>query len=129
MSDEPTSLAAPSEVELVTTLSRLDEKLKEIDTAARISDDAAREVFGSFRMDFSVAANLDPWSDGYRSAQFDLYLHITSRSEYSTSNEISGYSVDPRMPFPYYTQSSLTVGNQLIAIGFMIKSRPSAAPA
>ena len=120
--DGPTSVAAANGVELVTTLSRLDEKLAEIDTAAKISDDAARAVFGSFRMDFSFGSELDPWSDDYRSAQFDLYLHITSRSEYSTSNEISGYSVDPRMPFPYYTQSSATVGDQLIAIGFMIKT-------
>ena len=97
-------------------------KLREISAAAAVSDDAARAVFASFRMDIPVSHKEDPWSTEYRDAQFDLYRRISSRPDYSTSNEVSGYAVDPKIPFPYYTQSSTTVGDQLMALGYLIKT-------
>jgi 2-polyprenyl-3-methyl-5-hydroxy-6-metoxy-1,4-benzoquinol methylase len=106
---------------VISTLERLDEKLREIGVAGSVSDDAVRAVFASFRMEIAVDQDLDPWSEEYRSAQFDLYSRITSRTGYSTSNEISGYPVDAKVPFPYYTQSASTVGDQLMAVGFLIK--------
>ena len=112
----------PEGIEVVSTLERLDEKLQEISVASAISDDAARAVFASFRMDIPVSHKDNPWSAEYRDAQFDLYGRISSRANYSTSNEISGYAVDPKVPFPYYTQSSSTVGDQLMALGFLIKT-------
>lgn len=117
-----TNDAPPSDVEVITTLARLDEKLHEIDVAAKISDDAAREVFATFRMAIAPDSELSPWSAEYRQEQFDLYCHISSRSDYTTANEICGYAVDPKMPFPYYTQSWATVSDQLMACGFMIKT-------
>jgi 2-polyprenyl-3-methyl-5-hydroxy-6-metoxy-1,4-benzoquinol methylase len=113
--------STPSNVEVISTLERLDEKLREIEAAGSVSDDAVRAVFATFRMEIAVDQDSDPWSEGYRAAQFDLYSRITSRTGYSTSNEISGYSVDARMPFPYYTQSASTVGDQLMAVGYLIK--------
>jgi hypothetical protein len=109
------------DVEVISTLECLDEKLREISAAAAISDDADRAVFASFRMDIPSNHSGDPWSATYRASQFDLYNRISSRVDYSTANEISGYSVDPRRPFPYYTQSATTVGDQLMAVGFLIK--------
>ena len=106
---------------MISTLERLDEKLREIEVAGSVSDDAVRAVFATFRMNIPVDQNLDPWSEPYRAAQFELYSRITSRSGYSTSNEISGYAVDAQMPFPYYTQSANTVGDQLMAVGYLIK--------
>jgi 2-polyprenyl-3-methyl-5-hydroxy-6-metoxy-1,4-benzoquinol methylase len=113
---------AAEPVEVISTLDRLDEKLLEIEDAAAVSDDKVRSVFASFRMEIPINQDADPWSEAYRAAQFDLYRRITSRTDYSTSNEISGYAVDPKIPFPYYTQSSNTVGDQLMAVGFLIKT-------
>jgi SAM-dependent methyltransferase len=114
--------ASPAGIEVISTLDRLDEKLHEISAAASISDDAIRAVFASFRMDIPISQVGDPWSAEYRDAQFDLYSRISSRTGYTTSNEISGFAVDPRIPFPYYTQSSTTVGDQLMALGYLIKT-------
>lgn len=112
----------PAGIEVISTLDRLDEKLHEISAAASISDDAVRAVFASFRMDIPTNQLGDPWSAEYRDAQFDLYSRISSRAGYMTSNEVSGYVCDPRIPFPYYTQSSTTVGDQLMALGYLIKT-------
>ena len=109
-------------VEVVTTLSRLDEKLTEIDAAWSVSDDAVRAVFATFRMEIEVQDCADPWSDTYRAGQFDLYRRISARPVYSTDNEVSGFPVDPQRPFPYYTESHTTVGDQLMAIGYIIKT-------
>ena len=46
----------------------------------------------------------------------------SSRPEYVTTSEVSGFPVDPRRPFPYYTESPSTVGDQLLAVGFLIKT-------
>lgn len=117
-SDEP----AAGSVEVVTTLERLDEKLAEIDAAWADSDDAVRAVFATFRMDIEVTDRTDPWSATYRDGQFDLYHRISARAAYSTDNEVSGFPVNPQRPFPYYTESHTTVGDQLIAIGYIIKT-------
>lgn len=109
-------------VEVVTTLSRLDEKLAEIDAAWSVSDDAARAVFATFRMEIEVQDCANPWSESYRNGQFDLYHRISARPAYSTDNEVSGFPVDPRRPFPYYTESHTTVGDHLMAIGYIIKT-------
>ena len=109
-------------VEVVTTLDRLDEKLREVDVAGAESDDAIRQVFATFRMSIEVEDKSDPWSERYRAHQFDLYHRISSRPEYSTDNEVSGFPVDPRCPFPYYTKSAGTVGDQLLAVGYIVKT-------
>jgi 2-polyprenyl-3-methyl-5-hydroxy-6-metoxy-1,4-benzoquinol methylase len=112
---------ATADVEVVESLERLDEKLREIDEAYKISDDAMRAVFQSFRLQLPASTAVDPWSDEYRAEQFELYRRLSSRGEYRSTNETSGYEVDSRIPFPYYTKSSETVSNQLLAIGFMVK--------
>ena len=107
--------------EVVTTLDQLDAKLREIDAAWEVSDDEVRRIFATFRMEIPIDDEQDPWSDSYREAQFDLYHRISGRPKYTTANEVSGFPVDPTCPFPYYTQSPSTVGDQLIAVGFIIK--------
>jgi SAM-dependent methyltransferase len=121
----PSPVASPTVadgVEVITSLDRLDEKLRDVDVAGQVSDDALRTVFGTFRMEIPVKDISNPWSDDYRSGQFDLYHRISSRPTYSTDNEVSGFTVDARRPFPYYTQSASTVGDQLLAIGYIIKT-------
>jgi 2-polyprenyl-3-methyl-5-hydroxy-6-metoxy-1,4-benzoquinol methylase len=118
MSDSP----SPDRVEVVTDLERLDVILREVDLAGAVSDDALRAVFATFRMAIPDRHSANPWSAEYRDNQFDLYHRISSRPSYSTDNEVSGFRVDPRRPFPYYTESSSTVGDQLLAIGYIIKT-------
>jgi 2-polyprenyl-3-methyl-5-hydroxy-6-metoxy-1,4-benzoquinol methylase len=113
--------AAADEVEVVDSLPRLDEKLRLVDEAYQVSDDAMRAVFRSFRLELPSFSDLDPWSDAYREQQFELYRHLSARGEYRSEHETSGYEVDSRIPFPYYTKSAETVSNQLLAIGFMVK--------
>lgn len=109
-------------IEVVTTLERLDEKLAEIDAAWSVSDDAVRAVFQTFRMEIPVEDRSRPYSDTYRAGQFALYHRISARPDYSTDNEVSGFAVDPKCPFPYYTKSASTVGDQLMAVGYLIKT-------
>ena len=81
-----------------------------------------RAVFATFRMEIPLESRNEPWADNYRNVQFDLYRRISSRPDYSTENEVSGFAVDPKRPFPYYTESSVTVGDQLMAVGYIIKT-------
>jgi len=112
----------PNDVEVITTLDRLDDKLAEIDAAWSISDDAVRAIFQGFRMEIEPTDRSQPWSPAYADAQFDLYHRISARPDYSTDNEVSGFDVDPKRPFPFYTESFSTVGDQLLAIGYLIKT-------
>jgi 2-polyprenyl-3-methyl-5-hydroxy-6-metoxy-1,4-benzoquinol methylase len=119
---QPQTESPDDDVEVVTSLARLDEILAEIDAAWSISDDAVRAVFATFRMAIDSPNLSDPWSRAYRDAQFDLYHRISSRPMYSTDNEVSAFAVDPKRPFPYYTESFATVGDQLMGIGYLIKA-------
>src|SRR5262249_10587755 len=71
----PTMAAPPAtdDVEVLTTLARLDEKLVEVDEAFKVSDDAMRAVFRTFRLELPPASSADPWSEAYRAEQFDFY--------------------------------------------------------
>ena len=108
-------------VEVIRSLEQLDVKLQQIDDAFRISDDAMRAVFKSFVLELPPATLASPWSEEYRAEQFELYTRLSTRGEYRSENETSGFEVDSRVPFPYYTKSPETVSNQLLAIGFMVK--------
>lgn len=108
-------------MEVVRTLDELDAKLRLVDQAFQESDDAMRAVFRSFRLEIDHSAAGDPWSEAYRQGQFELYERIANRGSYSTENEAPGYSVDSRIPFPYYTKNSELVADHLMAIAFLIK--------
>ena len=73
-------------------------------------------------MEMPVENMATPYSDEYRAAQFALYHRISARPAYTTDNEVSGFTVDAKCPFPYYTKSASTVGDQLLAIGYLIKT-------
>ena len=107
---------------VVRTLEQLDVIMREIDAAAAISDDELRRVFKTFRMELPTASGIDPASEEYRTRQLELYQWLHG-SPYSVKNEASPFDVEPAIvkPFPYYTESAETVGNQLIAIGHLIK--------
>ncbi len=113
--------AAADEVQTITTLDELDTWLELVDRAAAVSDDEMRRVFSGFRMELEDRAIDEPFSDSYRAHQFELYRRIAN-STYTVENEHSGFEVDPKRPFPYYTESWQTVSNQLLAIGFLIQT-------
>lgn len=118
----PKAEPAPgSDVQIISSLDELDEKLREIDAAWAISDDAMRKVFRTFKMVAADDLPADPVSREYSDWQFDLYRLISAR-DYQVNNEHSGFPVDPNRPFPYYTESSETVGHQLMGIGFIIQT-------
>ena len=111
-----------SAIETVSTLERLDEKLREVKEAWAISDDKMREVFAGFRMTPPTDLPRDPYGPEYRERQFELYRTISGRDSYEIDNEESNFPVDPNRPFPYYTESPQTVGHHLMAVGIIIQA-------
>ncbi len=109
-----------ADVETVSTLERLDEKLKEVSEAWRVSDDKMREVFGGFQMAPLTDLPKDPYSREYEEKQFELYRVISGRNSYEVDHEVSNFPIDPYRPFPYYTESPETVGHHLMAVGIII---------
>ena len=115
----------------VASLEELDEILVELEDAAKVSDDELRRVFTTFAMEFPGDPPADPRSQAYRDRQFELYEYLHGKP-YDPSHEVSDFDPEKaaRQPFPYYTESPTTVGNQLIAVGHIIRSldlRPSSS--
>jgi SAM-dependent methyltransferase len=110
-------------IRVVTSLSELDQIMQELDDAAAISDDELRRVFTTFKMEFPFDLPDDPYSKEYADRQFELYRYLRGES-YHPSNEVTEF--DPLTmadkPFPFCTESPQTVGNQLIAIGHIIRT-------
>jgi 2-polyprenyl-3-methyl-5-hydroxy-6-metoxy-1,4-benzoquinol methylase len=121
----PVDLPEPAEpgeaLETISTLDELDAKLREVDAAWAVSDDAMRRVFRSFRMVAGDDLPADPSSPEYSAWQFNLYRRIAAR-DYEVANERPDFPVDANRPFPYYTESFETVGQQLMGLGFIIRS-------
>jgi 2-polyprenyl-3-methyl-5-hydroxy-6-metoxy-1,4-benzoquinol methylase len=117
----PTTDTQPA-CRVVRTLEQVDVIMREIDAAAAVSDDELRRVFKTFRMELAMPSRIDPASEEYRIKQLELYQWLHG-SPYSVKNEASPFDVERAIakPFPYSTESAETVGNQLIAIGYLIK--------
>ncbi len=120
----PSGLVAPParDVKVLRTLDELDAKLREVDAAFAVSDDAMRAVFQTFKMGTPTHLPSDPAGQEYADSQFEMYRMISGRTEYAIANERSDFTVDANRPFPYYTESSETVGHQLMAFGFIIRT-------
>jgi len=107
-------------VTIITDLQELDTKLREVNEAWKISDDAMRTVFMSFEMKYPSDMPSDPYSSDYSDRVFDFYKVISGRQSYEVQNEHMDFPVDPNRPFPFYTESPQTVGHQMMGIGFII---------
>ncbi len=116
------STAAPHRI--VTTLAELDEEIARADAAALVSDDALRQVLSEFSFKADVVLPPDPDSEAYREAQLALYRLVAGRDHYAADTcemfELN-LDIETKWPFPYSTRSSVTVGEQLMAIGFLIR--------
>lgn len=125
--DPSVAAHATPPVEVLSSLSELEGKLDEVDRAWRISDDAMRKVFQSFVYIPPADLPSDPFSPEYAEHQFALYRLIAGRAAYEVQNERCDFPVDANRPFPYYTASPETVGHQLMAMGFIIRTMGLAA--
>jgi 2-polyprenyl-3-methyl-5-hydroxy-6-metoxy-1,4-benzoquinol methylase len=106
---------------VISNIVELDAVLAECDAAGRVSDDALRAVFDTFRMDFSTKVPADPFSVEYRDFQMDLYQRISSRT-YDPRNEVTKFDVAAadRRPFPFLTRSCKTAGFFTMGMGFLL---------
>lgn len=95
--------------------------LKQLDCAA--DDSESRILFNTFKAPFDLNIPDDPFSNEYRDHQFAIYKVLAGKT-YLPLNEKSPFDVDAAAvkPFPYLHKSCELVGNQLMAIGFLIKA-------
>lgn len=109
-------------IKIIHTVYELDLVLKELDAAILISDDALRSTFKTFEMKILPCFSHDPFSDEYKQEQFKIFEKIAGKS-YNPKNEVSAFNLENAInkPFPFYTESSTTVGNHIMAIGNLIK--------
>ena len=98
-------------MEVLRDIAALDAKIRECDAASAVSDDALRQVFTTFRMDFAPDLPQDPLSDAYRDRQMALYNSVSGKA-YRLENEATPFNVKAaaKRPFPYATQSTVTAG-------------------
>lgn len=103
------------------SLKAIDDFLDRLETAK--NDDELRLMFAGFNQDYQLEVPPDPFSDEYKAKQFAFYEYLHG-SPYSPNNEVSEFDVADMAvrPFPYCHQSSELVGNQLLAIGFVVKA-------
>lgn len=108
------------------TLEELDRRIGRVDAiAAEEDDDAMRSALHDFRFDPGMALPADPHSSEYADAQRRIYEYVAGRQTYDAAkNEWVELDLKRHVesPFPYSTRSSVTVGEQLMAIGFLTKA-------
>lgn len=122
-------LDAPSEdpspqTRIISNLADLDVELVEVDKAFAISDDAGLARLAEFQFALDGQFPEDPYSDEYREAQYDIYKALTGRRSYvALDDEKSSFDLEyaKTTPYPYHTRSPHSVGNQLIAWGYIIR--------
>jgi ubiquinone/menaquinone biosynthesis C-methylase UbiE len=105
----------------VLNFTEINQFLEKLETAK--DDDQLRKYFSEYSAQYDKNLPDDPFSDQYRRKQFSLYEQLSGK-QYSPDNEISTFDVEEHAlrPFPYCHGSSETVGNQLMAIGYVIKA-------
>jgi 2-polyprenyl-3-methyl-5-hydroxy-6-metoxy-1,4-benzoquinol methylase len=109
----------------IANLADLDVELREVEKAFQISDDEARRRMAEFQYVLNEDFPAEPDSTEYAAAQMRMYLALSGRTVYDASTDERSH-FDPEQakhkPFPYLTQSPSTVGDQLIAQGFLIRT-------
>jgi 2-polyprenyl-3-methyl-5-hydroxy-6-metoxy-1,4-benzoquinol methylase len=100
---------------------KIDEFLQRCESAP--NDQALRKVFSLFQAEYDLSIQDDPFSETYRAKQLDIYKQLAGKS-YSVKNEVTAFDVAAASiaPFPYVHGSSDLVGNQLMSIGYLIKT-------
>ena len=115
----------PNASRIITTVEELDREIARCNAAAVESDDALRRAMGEFTYEPNIVMPADPDSPEYRAAQMKLYHEVSGRDSYHSSvneQQTIDFAFQNECPFPYCTKSSVTVGEQLMAIGFLIRA-------
>lgn len=104
-------------------LAELDRELRAAYEAFQISEEAGRAALQSFDLVVAPGGPADPRSEDYRVAQLALYERIAGHP-YAPSRERSIFDAAAaiRSPHPFNTGSVEVVGDQLIALGFLLKA-------
>ncbi len=90
-----------------------------------VSYDAMWEALLEYHFQIPTDLPADPSSPEYREAQLALYRIVSGVDEYAPEScEQTPFNFDAclSLPHPYLTRSSKTIGEQLIAVGFMIRA-------
>lgn len=108
----------------INNLQDLDIEIKKADKRALISDDELRKALSEFSYVIDQKLPRDPYSKEYYDIQMKLYSELSGKRQYSIENEHTDFDFErlKNNPFPYCTESPTTVGDQLIAQGFLIKT-------
>ena len=99
---------------------RIESFLRQCNSAP--NDIELRKVFATYHAEYDLRLPPDPFSESYHRRQLEIYETLAGRP-YTPTNEVSDFDSDLASvsPFPYSNDSCELVGNQLIAIGFLIK--------
>jgi len=108
----------------VNTLAEADAALARAADAMGESHDAHFAVLDSFGLKYPTDLPADPFSGEYRAAQMAFYYEVARRADYRAAEcELTPIPDERRaVPYPYYTRSTRVVGEQLQAIGFLVKA-------
>jgi SAM-dependent methyltransferase len=115
----------PGSARVVRTTEELDREIERADRAAARGDDAFRQAMTEFRFADLPAPPGDPESPAYHEAVMAHYRLVSGRPRYDPLvNEQTPLDLPGALarPFPYCTQSSVTVGEYLIAVGGLIRA-------
>ena len=114
---------AALKMKYIDNIQELDRVLENVHDRFAVSDDEGRKALSEFCYVADHNLPADPYSQEYYDAQMHLYRQISGRKTYAIENEHSAIDVEAakNTPFPYYTASPSTVGDQLIAQGFLIQ--------
>ena len=110
---------------VVRTLEEVDRVFAEAVKVYATSDAAFRATLDAIRFDPGIALPLDADSPEYKLAQLELYALISGQSDYQPKvNEQVEIDYDDLLarPHPYWSGNPTAVGEQLMAIGFMIRA-------
>jgi 2-polyprenyl-3-methyl-5-hydroxy-6-metoxy-1,4-benzoquinol methylase len=102
-------------------IAKIDEFLRRCDSST--TDEELRSAFAGYSAAFDLNVAVDPFSETYRQRQMELYRQLAGRP-YSIANEVTSFDAGKAAvaPFPYSHGSSDLVGNQLMAIGYVIRA-------
>jgi len=106
------------------TLAEVDAELERAIAALSESHEASYAVVDAFGLAYPNDLPTDPESAEYRARQMEFYRHVSGRAGYAADECEQIVLPEDRVdrPFPYYTGSTAVIGNQLIAMGHVIRA-------
>lgn len=113
----------------ISDMAELDAALRDAYEAFQISEDAGRAALQRFDLARPHDLPSDPRAEEYRLAQLALYERVAGKPYTPTAERsIFDAAAAARSPFPYNTGSAEVAGDQLIALGFLLKAMGLQAP-